>query len=519
MWEEGHVRWDHDRQIRDLEAKAQGWLALQAAFYERRLSDGIAWLVDRAVSRDVKSGRLHQEAVAELDNSHMQDLKDERKRAEIESQAVIDAACGDMEKPYEESFQILSAENVRLEAVVADFEKKMDRANGRQFELEGELGWRTFEVHSRDVDLRDLRSRARRAYGVLLELVEDDLDDLPSLPKRGREVDISEPTRESKRSRLQESIWSEADSLDSELGETPRYAATRERLERAKSREILEQSPDLGGDGELFEEGYSDADVQVQPSTGSVHDGDEEDGPREDAMEDEGPRLGFDFDESVHDKAEPRPAFEVNAMQEDGPAMGNFPPSDDAEQESTVHEAVDVEQLSIDGKVDHIMSMFLIGWQDCTTEEVDMIRAGFADILNGDRSVETVIEGIDHNAFGPQTKKPPYPRACLWGQLGGRAFGEGGRRHSQRSCPGCKKRADLLCCWVKFLPNVGQGFKPRDENGRLAKEDYGYDKNAQPRTLSVGGHELRWVLKKRKRVMNDPDEELLECDDLGGVRL
>ncbi len=312
-----------------------------------------------------------------------------------------------------------------------------------------------------------------------------DEDDGRTHQKRRRAVDDRDRLQQRKRSRVQGDRWSNSDDLDACIEEGTWIL--RGRIS-GHEEDVPEQSPDFGNEEEGFvEEGPllgTDMDVQDQQDTESIR------------------------EEDVADVASEEDATAADAMEEKAPGRRTSLSS------SVDHEDEENGEPSTEDKVEHILSMFVFGWRDYTKKEVQSVKAGFADIFKDGRAVKNVIEGIDRHAFGPLTKRPPYPRACLWGDLGRRSSGEGGRRHSQRSCPACKSRSDLLCCWGKFLPNVGQGLGPRGGNGRVGAKDFAYDNDSQPRTLSVNGHELRWVLKKRKPLQIDPDEEKL---DIGGT--
>ena len=312
----------------------------------------------------------------------------------------------------------------------------------------------------------------------------DEDEDDRAHQKRRRAADATERLPQRKHLRMEGDSRSESRNVDDFDNQSPGSRDTR-RLDGRMSNHGYEVSEQSQSSSHEEQEPIAEEPLSV-PRDG-VRDWRRPTSVREEAA------LGADSDEEVADGED--------APDEDA-SLGDASEQDVPEE----HEDEEAAALSVAENVERILSMFQIGRMPVTEEENAALRLGFTRVFENGRSVESVIESIDRHAFGPLTKKEVKPRPCLWGDLMKRASGPGGKRMTQKSCPACKKLPGFLCCWVNFFPGVGKGFGSRGPDGRVAVGDRAYQQHAQPRTLSVGNQEVRWVLKRRKQHQTDPDE-------------
>ena len=163
-----------------------------------------------------------------------------------------------------------------------------------------------------------------------------------------------------------------------------------------------------------------------------------------------------------------------------------------------------------------LRSMFLVAY-DASPEENASFEESLTGLFRHSKPLETVIRAIDAYCTGPMTSKPAYPPPCLFAKLVNTAAGAGGSQMTQTNYKACKsKTKNRVCLWAKFAPNVATGFGPRNEQDEIEEATGGriYDLTSSPRTQILGGSEVRWILKRRKQSVDDPDEEDW---DIGGV--
>ncbi|KAK5305000.1 hypothetical protein LTR99_004066 [Exophiala xenobiotica] len=163
-------------------------------------------------------------------------------------------------------------------------------------------------------------------------------------------------------------------------------------------------------------------------------------------------------------------------------------------------------------RAETLLDMFAIAW-DITPEEREKILGYFESFFgNRTRTVESRIMDVDKYCIGPMDRATPYPPMCLYASVMRHASGEGGTGHTQSTCPTCAFDVGVggegrICLWAKFHPQVATGYGERADDGVLPRLARRYDDVAEPRTVTRGGKQIRWILYKRKAAENDPDEE------------
>ncbi|KAK5207974.1 hypothetical protein LTR41_006486 [Exophiala xenobiotica] len=163
-------------------------------------------------------------------------------------------------------------------------------------------------------------------------------------------------------------------------------------------------------------------------------------------------------------------------------------------------------------RAETLLDMFAIAW-DITPEEREKILGYFESFFgNRTRTVESRIMDLDKYCIGPMDRAPPYPPMCLYASVMRHASGEGGTGHTQSTCPTCAFDVGVggegrICLWAKFHPQVATGYGERADDGVLPRLARRYDDVAEPRTVTLGGKQIRWILYKCKAAENDPDEE------------
>ncbi|KAJ4519153.1 hypothetical protein HRR75_002831 [Exophiala dermatitidis] len=164
------------------------------------------------------------------------------------------------------------------------------------------------------------------------------------------------------------------------------------------------------------------------------------------------------------------------------------------------------QQLKPRAKARQLRSMFYVAW-DATPEEEASILSSMAQLFKNGQDLAMAIQNIDKYCIddlsGLTFSDPPR---CLFARLRKVKAGPGGPAMIREDCDYCAG-TDRLCVWARYAPGVGTGYGSK-VNGTIPKNGRRYNPDAQPRTVDLGGHQVRWVMKKRKEHPDDPADPL-----------
>ncbi|KAL2417991.1 hypothetical protein ABEF95_003077 [Exophiala dermatitidis] len=190
------------------------------------------------------------------------------------------------------------------------------------------------------------------------------------------------------------------------------------------------------------------------------------------------------------------------------PELGNSPPPHRATTLG-IHLRVqppNSQQLKPRAKARQLRSMFYVAW-DATPEEEASILSSMAQLFKNGQDLAMAIQNIDKYCIddlsGLTFSDPPR---CLFARLRKVKAGPGGPAMIREDCDYCAG-TDRLCVWARYAPGVGTGYGSK-VNGTIPKNGRRYNPDAQPRTVDLGGHQVRWVMKKEKNTQTIP---LIPC--------
>ncbi|KIW09964.1 hypothetical protein PV08_11740 [Exophiala spinifera] len=207
------------------------------------------------------------------------------------------------------------------------------------------------------------------------------------------------------------------------------------------------------------------------------------------------------------------------SRQQQPPSIEHQAPSTEEQQPPSTEQqqAPSIEQQSQtpEEKAESLLNMFFLAWEYTEKERSDILSY-FSSLFRRGASLESKVKVVDRYCNGTIDHAAPRPNYCLMSKLLGRGVHGQPSAMTQNSCSYCKEHR-RICLWAYFAPGVGTGFGQR-VFGSLPFGNGGreYDPNAQPREVALGNHSARWVLKKRRLGLNEPQEVPFE---VAGVSL
>ena len=146
---------------------------------------------------------------------------------------------------------------------------------------------------------------------------------------------------------------------------------------------------------------------------------------------------------------------------------------------------------SPESKAEQIRSMMLLAW-DYTPEEEQLVVGYLAALFytrsqDNKKSVDSILTAIDKYS---DTEGSPGP--CLIGKFSKRMQKSKSEAMTRGSCLNCK--GQKLCVWARLVDGV--------------------DVNDSNQTITFGGSQIRWIVKKRREKHSDPAEVRWSIDGI-----
>ncbi|KPI34373.1 uncharacterized protein AB675_4898 [Cyphellophora attinorum] len=141
--------------------------------------------------------------------------------------------------------------------------------------------------------------------------------------------------------------------------------------------------------------------------------------------------------------------------------------------------------------------LFLLAFE-ATDEDEEDFRAQLRHRMEVAQDLAKLEKVVDEYCIGAMTAAAEVPGKCFFGKLARYGKVKGGPTSTRGSCPFCNKYKKQNCYFVYLAPGVHSGYGPRI--GGIIPDDGSRKWGQQePRTVTINGSQVRWIVKKKKQ--------------------